>query len=71
MGDWKLVKTHLKDTKNKPTLELYNLRTDIKETTNVADQHPDILEKAAKILESQHTEPSIEKFRIPALIEGL
>ena len=71
MGDWKVVKTHLKDKKNKHTLELYNLRSDIKETTNVAVQHPDILEKAAKILESQHTEPSIEKFRIPALIEGL
>lgn len=71
MGDWKVVKTHLKDKKNEPTLELYNLRTDIKETTNVADQHPEILEKAAKILESQHTEASIEKFRIPALSEGL
>src|SRR5690606_221418 len=62
MGDWKVVKTHLKDKNNEPTLELYNLKTDIGETINVADQHPDILEKAAKILESQHTEPTIEKF---------
>jgi arylsulfatase len=67
MGDWKVVKTHLKDKNNEPTLELYNLKTDIGETINVADQHPDILEKAAKILESQHTEPTIEKFKIPNL----
>jgi len=71
MGDWKVVKSHLKDNKNKPKLELFNLKTDIKETTNVADQYPEILERAAKILESQHKEPSIEKFKIPALIEGL
>ena len=71
MGDWKVVKSHLKDKKNEPKLELFNLRIDLKETTNVADQHPEILEKARKILQSQHTEPSIEKFKIPALSEGL
>jgi len=71
MGDWKVVKSHLKDYKNEPTLELFNLKTDIGETTNLADQHPEILERAAKILKSQHREPSIEKFKIPALKYGL
>jgi len=70
-GNWLLEwaigsgEIHLKDNKNKPKLELFNLKTDIKETTNVADQYPEILERAAKILESQHKEPSIEKFKIP------
>jgi arylsulfatase len=52
-------------------LELYNLKTDLGETTNVADQYPEILEKAAKILESEHSEPTIERFKIPALSEGI
>jgi arylsulfatase len=71
MGDWKVVKSHLKDKKKEPTLELYNLKTDLGETTNVADQYPEILEKAAKILESEHSEPTIERFKIPALSEGI
>lgn len=36
MGEWKLIE-YFEDNH----LELYNLRTDVSETTNVADQHPD------------------------------
>lgn len=71
MGDWKVVKRNLKNKKKEATLELYNLKTDIRETNNVADEHPEIIEKANSILKSQHTEPSIEKFKIPALSQGL
>ena len=71
MGDWKVVKRNLKNKKEEATLELYNLKTDERETNNVADEHPEIIEKANSILKREHTEPSIEKFRIPALSQGL
>ena len=52
-GDWKVVRQHLKD-KQTPTLELYNLRTDPQEVTNVAAHYPELLRQAAKIFEEQH-----------------
>lgn len=67
MGDWKVVRTGLKDDKNAPTMELYNLRTDIGETKNLVDQHPEIIERAMKIMENEHAEPEIEKFKIQGL----
>ncbi|MCM4169113.1 N-acetylgalactosamine-6-O-sulfatase [Arenibacter antarcticus] len=70
MGDYKVVRTGLKDPKSEPTLELYNLKTDIGETLNIADQHPEVIAKAAKIIDSEHTEPEIDKFKIPGLKEG-
>ncbi|WP_150451871.1 arylsulfatase [Arenibacter lacus] len=71
MGDFKLVRTSLKTPKKEPTLELYNLKTDSGETINVADQHPEILKRAAQILEEEHTAPELERFKIPRLKEGL
>lgn len=70
MGDWKVVRQHLKD-KEKPTLELYNLATDPTETTNVANKHPEILEKAAAIFKKEHTKSEFERFQIPLLEQGL
>ncbi|MDX1328375.1 MAG: sulfatase-like hydrolase/transferase, partial [Arenibacter sp.] len=71
MGDFKLVRTNLKTPKKEPTLELYNLKTDSGETINVANQHPEILKRAAQILEKEHTAPELERFKIPRLKEGL
>ncbi|HUH46327.1 MAG TPA: hypothetical protein VLZ54_04175 [Arenibacter sp.] len=48
-------------------MELYNLRTDIEETRNLAEQYPEIIERAVKILKNEHTEPELEKFKIPGL----
>lgn len=70
MGDWKVVRQHLKD-KEKPTLELYNLAKDPTETTNVANEHPEILEKAAVIFEQEHRKPELERFQMPLLEQGL
>ncbi|WP_117883715.1 arylsulfatase [Aureibaculum luteum] len=69
IGEWKVIRRNLKDKKAEPTLELYNLNTDIREENNVADKHPDILQKAAKIFETEHTNAEVERFRIP-LVEG-
>jgi len=44
MGDWKAVRVNLNQNPNAP-LELYNLKSDIGETKNVAAQNPDIIKK--------------------------
>ncbi len=66
MGDWKLVRQHLKD-KNKPTLELYNLKDDPSESKNVAYEHPEIIRKAALIFAQEHENAPTERFAIPLL----
>lgn len=71
MGDWKVIRQNLKDDKKEPTLELYNLKEDPMETTNLAETHPKIIEKAAKIFEEQHTNAEEERFRIPFIEKGL
>jgi len=40
MGKWKGVKSNMKKDKNTPW-EIYDLETDVNETTNVADHHPE------------------------------
>jgi arylsulfatase A-like enzyme len=51
MGDWKCVRL---DPKGK--LELYNLRADESESHDVADQHPEIVQKMEALLRSARTE---------------
>jgi arylsulfatase A-like enzyme len=51
MGDWKGVRP----APGKP-LELYDLRTDVGETRNVAAQHPDVVARMEKILAGARTE---------------
>ena len=62
MGKWKAVRRNLKKNPDAP-LELYNLEKDIGETTNVADQYPEIAAKMAKIMIEARTKPREEKFR--------
>jgi len=71
MGDWKVVRQNLKTPKKKPTLELYNLAIDPNEQENVAEQHPEIIEKAAIIFEREHEDAQTERFRIPLIENGL
>lgn len=70
MGNWKVIRQNLKN-KKEPTLELYNLKTDSNEKNNVAAEHPEIIEKAARIFEREHLDASIERFRIPLIENGL
>ncbi len=69
MGDWKVVRQNLKN-EEAPTLELYNLKTDPTETTNVADDNPEIIEKAAEIFRNERESPALENFKIPLLEKG-
>ena len=70
MGDWKLVRQHLKD-KEEPTLELYNLNEDPTESNNVALNHPEIVQRAAAIFKKEHENAQWERFRIPLVENGL
>jgi arylsulfatase A len=59
VGDWKLVRQQLNPgpkAKNPPppTTELYNIAIDPSEKSNVAAQHPEIVEKLSKIAREQH-----------------
>ena len=55
-GDWKGIRLGTLKKPNAP-LELYNLKTDPAEKTNVADQHPEIAKELATIMEREHVEP--------------
>jgi arylsulfatase A-like enzyme len=51
MGNWKLVKPPRKPA------ELYDLKSDESETTNVAADHPDIVKKMTARLVEEHAAP--------------
>jgi arylsulfatase len=77
MGDWKGVRVGLSKKQNAAAggsrggseVQLYNLRKDPAETTNVAAEHAEIVEKMKQIMRDQHT-PSGE-FPFPALDAAL
>lgn len=52
MGDWKAIQ-------NAPDgpVELYNLKDDLSETTNVADQHSDMVQKLVQFMDRSHVDP--------------
>lgn len=53
MGDWKGVKSNMKKNRNAPW-EIYNLKTDEKEMTDLAIQHPELVMKFEEILKKEH-----------------
>ena len=71
MGEWKVIRQGLKSEEVTPTLELYNLSTDPGEQNNLAEMHPEIIQKAAEIFSREHSNATIEKFRIKAIENGL
>jgi arylsulfatase A len=67
MGRWKGVRLGGHDDPEAP-MELYDLQLDVRETENVAAQHPDIVEKIAAIMASR-TPSEIEGWRFAGLNE--
>jgi len=61
MGDWKAIRLQChKDPKG--PLELYHLQRDPAETKNVAADHPELVAKAARLMESEHRDHPLWRF---------
>ncbi len=65
IGKWKAVRKNIQ--KGNLEIELYDLEADIKEAVNVADQHPEIIEKVEEIFSQEHTPSELSAFRMKAL----
>ncbi len=65
MGKWKGIRKNIK--KGNLSIELYDLSSDIREQNNVADVHPEIVQKIEKIMREARTEPSIDRFKMESL----
>lgn len=66
MGNWKGIRKNILK-ENNMSVELYNLETDIKETNDVANQHPDIVDSIKAIMNREHVRSSIERFQMAAI----
>jgi len=51
-GDWKLIRFHALDDDGSDMLELYNLRDDIGESSNLAAQHPAITRRLGGLVDA-------------------
>jgi arylsulfatase len=67
MGKWKILWKKIK--KGNKEVELFNLETDLTETTNIAASHPEIIEKFYDIIKKEHSTPEVKRFQIDALEE--
>ena len=67
MGKWKILWKNIK--KGNKDIELYNLEEDLAETTNLAEKHPDIVEKLFDIIKKEHSTPENKTFIIKELEE--
>ena len=65
MGPWKGYRGKIDE--GVLTVELYNLDEDPTESIDVAEQHPDIVEKIEEIMISARTRPEVERFRFKEL----
>ncbi|MAS93189.1 MAG: sulfatase [Verrucomicrobiales bacterium] len=65
MGDWKAVQNDVIKTEGKSPIELYDIKNDLDESENIADQHPKIVEKARNLFQTARTRSPIEKFNFP------
>ena len=53
-GSWKLIHNKVRPA-DRPEFELYDIAKDRLDTTNVASEHPDVVERLAKVLNGWHT----------------
>jgi len=65
MGDWKGVRKNI--FKGNMDIELYNLRSDITESIDVANEHPEIVAKVEAIMKREHTTAELDRFKIKQL----
>ena len=61
MGNWKGIRTNVKNDVNAPW-QLFNLKTDRNETTDVANKHPEIVRQFDSIQKMEHQHPHIREW---------
>jgi arylsulfatase A-like enzyme len=54
-GDWKAVRLDVRRNPDGP-IELYNLKDDVGETKNLAEEHPEVVRKMADVMAEAHVE---------------
>lgn len=59
MGDWKAIRMPMFTGE----VELYNLSNDLGETTNLAQQHPEVVEQAIELMEQEHVDNPLWQIR--------
>ena len=62
MGDYKAIRLNAKNNPDAP-IAIYHLPTDINEQHNIADKHPELVEKAKKIMAEARTESVLFPFQ--------
>jgi len=65
IGNWKGLRLDM--LKGNTKWSLYDLVTDEREQNDVADKHPDIIEKMKAISKKEHHTPELSKFIMPVL----
>ncbi|WP_209332541.1 arylsulfatase [Lunatimonas salinarum] len=65
-GDWKAVRTNLNREEN-PPIELYNLKEDLSESENLADQHPEIVAEMKQLMEQSRVPNPVFKLYLSEL----
>ncbi len=58
MGNWKAVRLKVGNNPDAP-IHLYNLATDIGETEDIADQHPDVVKRISPLFKSARVESDL------------
>jgi arylsulfatase A-like enzyme len=61
MGDWKGVRTDVRKNP-KADWQIFNLKTDRNETTDVAKKHPDLVKQFDAIQKREHQHPHIKEW---------
>ncbi|QDK77861.1 arylsulfatase [Spirosoma sp. KCTC 42546] len=63
MGNWKAVKTNVRKNRTGPW-ELYDLGGDVSERTNLAAQHPDLIQQVNAIVAREHRPTHVNEWEI-------
>jgi len=66
MGRWKGIRTGLKNIDTDTTIQLYDLKNDIRESNNIAADNPEVVAKIKEIMQSARTKSG--RFPFPELL---
>ncbi|WP_242618814.1 arylsulfatase [Alteromonas sp. KUL49] len=61
-GDWKAIRIFNKQYRDNPPIELYNLRDDPSETTDLASKYPRLVQQAALLMDSSRTRSFLDEW---------